>query len=99
MAGHHHLLVFAKVPYVGQVKTRLQTAIGIDGAQAFATSALAKVLQYFAKLNSSSKNSDKIKYVWCYAPSNTSREVQGFLEQYNLTKLGKHGHKMKKQLI
>lgn len=87
MAGQHHLLVFAKVPFLGQVKTRLESAIGIDGAQAFAINALSEILHYFAKLHSNSiiLNSQKIKCVWCYAPSSASKEVKEFLEQRNLT--------------
>ena len=71
-----HLLLFAKYPYAGTVKTRLHSALGEQGAQAFARTALVETLRLFA-----GDGRDAVRRVWCYAPSSAGEDVRGMLER------------------
>ena len=87
MTAPHYLLLFAKYPYHGKVKTRLEPALGVDNAQIFARTALIEVLQYFGRLSREKAGNDgKIccKCIWCFAPSSAADDVQQLLKEHNL---------------
>jgi glycosyltransferase A (GT-A) superfamily protein (DUF2064 family) len=79
MPLEHHLILFAKYPYYGKAKTRLEPALGKEGAQQFAESALLEALHYFGRLSN-----EDCKCVWCYAPVAAGKDVQGFLAKHDL---------------
>ncbi|UZJ56255.1 hypothetical protein CBS101457_005575 [Exobasidium rhododendri] len=85
MAARHHLLLFAKYPYHGKVKTRLEPLFGKANAQKFAETALLEVLKYFGRLQGDTVEDVAVKCVWMYAPLAAGEDVQRLLEGNNLS--------------
>jgi glycosyltransferase A (GT-A) superfamily protein (DUF2064 family) len=81
----HYLLLFAKYPYHGKVKTRLEPALGAAKVQEFAMTALLEALQYFGSLSGQKIAGLTCKCVWCFAPSAASTDVNDFLRQHGLS--------------
>jgi glycosyltransferase A (GT-A) superfamily protein (DUF2064 family) len=81
----HYLLLFAKYPYYGKVKTRLEPALGATKAQSFATIALLEVLQYFGSLSGTSVAGLNCRCVWCFAPSAAIDDVNKLLHDNGLS--------------